>query len=62
MGEACNTKGENGNAYRLLVGKPEVEIPLKRSRRMWVTNIKINVPEIGWSRKLRLTAVGDPPS
>jgi hypothetical protein len=23
MGKACSTNGENGNAYRILLGKPE---------------------------------------
>jgi hypothetical protein len=32
--------GERGNAYRLLVGKPEGERPLGRPRRRWVDNIK----------------------
>jgi hypothetical protein len=33
--------GEKGNAYRLLVGKPEGKRPLGRPRRRWVDNIKI---------------------
>jgi hypothetical protein len=39
---------ENRNEYRLLVGKPEGMRPLRRPRRMWVDNIKINLREIGW--------------
>jgi hypothetical protein len=41
--------GENINAYRLLVGKPERKRPLGRPRRRWVDNIKIDLLEIGWS-------------
>jgi hypothetical protein len=36
MGGACSTNGEEKNAYRLLVGKPEVKRPLGRPRRRWV--------------------------
>jgi hypothetical protein len=36
------------NAYRILVGKPEGKRPLKRPRRRWVNNIKIDLREIGW--------------
>jgi hypothetical protein len=35
--------GENRNAYRLLVGKPEGRRPLGRSRHRWV-----DLLEIGW--------------
>jgi hypothetical protein len=38
--------GENTNAYRLLVGKPEVIIPLEDQRR-WVDNIRTDLGEIG---------------
>jgi hypothetical protein len=40
--------GENRNAYRMSVGKPEEKRPLGRPRRRWVDNIKMNVREIGW--------------
>jgi hypothetical protein len=42
--------GENRNAYRLLVGKPEGKRPLRRLtvRCRWVHNIKIELIEIGW--------------
>jgi hypothetical protein len=39
---------EKGNAYRILVGKPEGKRPLGRPRRRWVDNIKMNLREIGW--------------
>jgi hypothetical protein len=41
--------GEKRNAYRLLVGKPEVKRPLRRSRHRWVDNIKMDIREIWWS-------------
>jgi hypothetical protein len=40
--------GEKRNAYRILVGKPEGRRPLRRPRRKWVDNIKIDLREIGW--------------
>jgi hypothetical protein len=43
MGGACST-----NAYRILVGRPDVKRPLGRPRRRWVGNIKINLQAIGW--------------
>jgi hypothetical protein len=35
MGGPCSTNGEKGNAYRLLVRKPEGKRPLGRQRRRW---------------------------
>jgi hypothetical protein len=43
MGRACSTNGENRNAYRILVGKPEEKRPLGRPRSRWVDNIKIDL-------------------
>jgi hypothetical protein len=42
--------GETRNAYRIRVGKPEGKRPLRRPRRRWVDNIKIDLREreIGW--------------
>jgi hypothetical protein len=48
MGVACSTNGEKGNAYRLLVGKPEGR-PLGRPRRRWLDNIRMDLIEAGWS-------------
>jgi hypothetical protein len=39
--------GEKRNVYRLLVGKPEGKIPLRRPR-WWVDNIKMDLLQIGW--------------
>jgi hypothetical protein len=40
--------GEKRNAYRLLVEKPERKRPLRRPRRRWVDNIKMDRLDIGW--------------
>jgi hypothetical protein len=40
--------GEERNAYRILVGKPEGKRPLGRPRRRWVDNIRMDLREIGW--------------
>jgi hypothetical protein len=42
MGRAYITNGMKGNAYRLLVGKPEGKRPLGRPRCKWV-NIKMDL-------------------
>jgi hypothetical protein len=39
---------EKGNAYRLVVGKPEEKIPVGSIRRRWVDNIKMDLVEAGW--------------
>jgi hypothetical protein len=36
------------NAYRILVGKPEGKRRLRRPRRRWVDNIKMDLSEMGW--------------
>jgi hypothetical protein len=41
--------GEKRNAYRILVGKPEGRRPLRRPRRRWVDNIKMDYRKIGWN-------------
>ena len=38
---------QSRNAYRVLVGKPERKRPLRRPRRRWEDNIKINLREVG---------------
>jgi hypothetical protein len=40
--------GENRNACRLWVGKPDGKRPLGRPRRRWVDNIKMDLLEIDW--------------
>jgi hypothetical protein len=39
--------GEKRKAYRTFVRKPERKRPLRRPRRRWVSNIKIDI-RIGW--------------
>jgi hypothetical protein len=39
--------GGGGNAYRILVRKPEGKRPLGRPRRKWEDNIKMYVREVG---------------
>jgi hypothetical protein len=41
--------GEKRNVYMLLVRKPEGTRPLGRTRRRWMSNIKIDLLEIGLS-------------
>jgi hypothetical protein len=40
---------EKRNTYRILVGKPEGETPLGRSRRRLMDIIKMELREKGWS-------------
>jgi hypothetical protein len=40
--------GERIGAYRALVGKPEERRPLRRPRRRWEDNIKMDLREVGW--------------
>jgi hypothetical protein len=39
--------GEKRNVYRLLVGKPEGKRPLRRLRRRWIDNVKMDLLDIG---------------
>jgi hypothetical protein len=36
------------NAYKILVGKPEVKKPLRQLGRRWEDNIGIHLEEVGW--------------
>jgi hypothetical protein len=40
--------GEKRNAYRIMVGNPEGKRPLRRPRRRWVDNLKMDLREIRW--------------
>jgi hypothetical protein len=42
MGGACSTNGVKMNSYRILVGKPDGKRPLRRPRRRWVNNVKMD--------------------
>jgi hypothetical protein len=49
MVSTCRTnREEKNNAYRIMVGKPKGKRPLRRPRRRWVKNIKMDLREIGW--------------
>jgi hypothetical protein len=39
--------GEGRDAYRILVGRPEGRRPLRRYRRRWKENIKMDLQEEG---------------
>jgi hypothetical protein len=41
-------KGEKRNAYGLLVEKPEGKRQLRRPRRRWEDNIRMDLGEVGW--------------
>jgi hypothetical protein len=41
--------GEKKGAYRILVGRSEGRRPLRRPRRRWEDNIKMDLQEMGWS-------------
>jgi hypothetical protein len=46
VGWICSTHGEGRDVYRVLVGRPEVKRPLRRPRRSWEDNIKMDLREI----------------
>ena len=48
MGWACGSYGGGEGAYRVLVGKPEGKRPLRRPRRRWVDNIRLDLQEVGF--------------
>jgi hypothetical protein len=39
--------GEGRGVYRVLVGKPEGKRPLRRPRRRWEDNYKMDLQEVG---------------
>jgi hypothetical protein len=47
MGGTCNTKGDIRKECNILVGIPRGKRPLRRSRRRWKGDIKMNLEEIG---------------
>jgi hypothetical protein len=47
MGSACRTLGDKGNAYMILVGKPEEKTPLRRLGLRCEDNITVDFREIG---------------
>jgi len=49
MGGACGAYGEGRGVHRALVRKPEGKRPLRRPRRRWEDNIKLDLREVGGS-------------
>jgi hypothetical protein len=49
MGGDYSAHEERRNAYNILVGKPERKRPLRRPRRRWEDNIKINLRDIAFA-------------
>jgi hypothetical protein len=47
MGGAPSRYGEEENAYRVLMGKPEVKRPLLKPRCRWDNNIEMDLQEVG---------------
>jgi len=39
--------GEERGVYRVLLGKPEGKSPLRRRRRRWVDNMRMDLQEVG---------------
>jgi hypothetical protein len=50
--------GERRGAYRALVGKPEGRRPLGRPRHRWENNIKMDLRQVGWGRRLGWSGSG----
>jgi hypothetical protein len=48
MSRECSTNGEKRNAYRILVGNPEIKRALGRLRCTWEDIIRMDLREIGW--------------
>ena len=46
MGRACSTCGDSTRVYRILVGKLERKRPLRRPRRRWDDNIKMDLQKV----------------
>jgi hypothetical protein len=46
MRRECSTNGEKMNAYKLLVGKPEIKGSLRGPNRRSVHNIKMDVEDL----------------
>jgi hypothetical protein len=42
--------GEDRGVHKMLVGKPEGKRPLRRPRRRWGDNIKMDLQEVGGDR------------
>ena len=47
MSWAHGANGRGEGMYRILLGKPEGKRPLRRPRRRWVNNIRMDLQEVG---------------
>jgi len=47
MGRACCAYGDRKGVNGVLVGKPEGKRPLRKPRRRWEDNIKMDLQEVG---------------
>ena len=47
MGGACSAYGDRKGVNGILVGKPEGKRPLRRPRRRWEDNIKMDLQVVG---------------
>ena len=54
MGEHVARMGERRGVYRVLVGIPEGERQLGRSKRRWEDNVKMDLQEVGRGTLSRL--------
>ena len=55
---------EGMSAFKILIDKPRVKIPLGRPRLRWEDNIRMNLEEIGinagnWVIRLRIGIIGE---
>jgi hypothetical protein len=48
MGGKCISIGEMGNAYKILIGKPERKKHLGSPRRRWQDNIRMDLENLAW--------------
>jgi hypothetical protein len=51
--------GEVRSVYRVLVGKPEGKSPLRRPRRRWEDNIRMDLQEVGCGSEDRIGLAED---
>jgi hypothetical protein len=52
MGVVCSTHGERRGAFRVLVGRSEGKRRVRRPRLRCEDNIKVDLHELGWGRRL----------
>jgi hypothetical protein len=50
MGRTCGAYGGRNRVHRVLVEKPEGKRPLRRPRRRWENNIKMDSQKVGGGR------------